>query len=100
MGDNQEGMSFPNAPKFIKFALGENVKQSNWGGNPNRFPQSRSGVEQAFDFWFTRAKEYEKEKNTIKITEKICDWRVFWKLLTISGLLRAIRMFRVRLICS
>ncbi|MBP7173255.1 MAG: amidohydrolase family protein [Cloacibacterium sp.] len=61
-GDNQEGMSFPNAPKFIKFALGENVKQSNWGGNPNRFPQSRSGVEQAFDFWFTRAKEYEKEK--------------------------------------
>ena len=61
-GENQEKMPFPEAPKFIKFALGENVKQSNWGGNPNRFPQSRSGVEQAFDFWFTRAKEYEKEK--------------------------------------
>lgn len=61
-GENTDNMAFPNAPKFIKFALGENVKQSNWGGNPNRFPQSRSGVEQAFDFWFTRAKEYEKEK--------------------------------------
>ncbi|WP_332030890.1 amidohydrolase family protein, partial [Kaistella sp.] len=47
-------------------ALGENVKQSNWGNNPNRFPQSRGGVEQAFDFWFTRALEYEKEKSTNK----------------------------------
>lgn len=61
-GENADGMKFPNAPKFIKFALGENVKQSNWGNNPNRFPQSRGGVEQTYDFWFTRALEYEKEK--------------------------------------
>lgn len=61
-GENAENMKFPNNPKFIKFALGENVKQSNWGNSPNRFPQSRGGVEQAFDFWFTRAKEYEQEK--------------------------------------
>ena len=65
-GENAENMKFPNAPQFIKFALGENVKQSNWGNNPNRFPQSRGGVEQAFDFWFTRALEYEKEKLTNK----------------------------------
>ncbi len=65
-GENADGMKFPNAPKFIKFALGENVKQSNWGENPNRFPQSRGGVEQAYDFWFTRALEYEKEKATNK----------------------------------
>ena len=65
-GENAENMKFPNAPQFIKFALGENVKQSNWGNNPNRFPQSRGGVEQAFDFWFTRALEYEKEKQTNK----------------------------------
>lgn len=61
-GENAENMKFPDNPRFIKFALGENVKQSNWGNNPNRFPQSRGGVEQAFDFWFTRAKEYELEK--------------------------------------
>lgn len=65
-GENADGMKFPNAPKFIKFALGENVKQSNWGENPNRFPQSRGGVEQAYDFWFTRALEYEKEKTNNK----------------------------------
>ena len=65
-GENADGMKFPDAPKFIKFALGENVKQSNWGNNPNRFPQSRGGVEQAYDFWFTRALEYEKEKASNK----------------------------------
>ena len=65
-GENADNMRFPDAKGYIKFALGENVKQSNWGNNPNRFPQSRPGVEQAFDFWFTRAKEYEKEKASNK----------------------------------
>lgn len=46
---------------FIKFALGENVKQSNWGdGNTIRFPQTRLGVEQVFYDAFIRAKEYKK----------------------------------------
>jgi imidazolonepropionase-like amidohydrolase len=49
-------------PKFIKFALGENVKQANWGIiNPTRFPQSRMGVEQVFTDYFQRAKEYDLE---------------------------------------
>ena len=47
---------FKNATPFIKFALGENVKQSNWGGS--RFPQTRMGVEQVFIDHFDRAKEY------------------------------------------
>ena len=55
-------MKFDGAPGFIKFALGENVKQTNWGipeGTPNmRFPQSRMGVEQVYVDAFTRAKEY------------------------------------------
>jgi len=65
-GEDPKDMLFPGSKPYIKFALGENVKQSNWGNNPNRFPQSRGGVEQAFDFWFTRALEYEKEKSTNK----------------------------------
>lgn len=65
-GENAKNLQFPGAKPYIKFALGENVKQSNWGNNPNRFPQSRGGVEQAFDFWFTRALEYEKEKASNK----------------------------------
>lgn len=55
-----DAMLFPNSPKFIKFALGENVKQSNWGlDNPTRFPQTRMGVEQVFIDYFQRAKEYD-----------------------------------------
>ncbi|MDB5137260.1 MAG: amidohydrolase family protein [Mucilaginibacter sp.] len=55
-------MKFENSDGFIKFALGENVKQSNWGippGSTNmRFPQTRMGVEQVYVDAFTRAKEY------------------------------------------
>ena len=55
-GSEIEDMFFKNATPFIKFALGENVKQSNWGGS--RFPQTRMGVEQVFIDHFDRAKEY------------------------------------------
>ena len=55
-------MIMKDAPKYIKFALGENVKQSNWGDYArNRFPQSRMGVEQVYEDYFTRALEYERE---------------------------------------
>jgi imidazolonepropionase-like amidohydrolase len=57
-----EEMLYKNQPKFIKFALGENVKQANWGiTNPTRFPQSRMGVEQVFTDYFQRAKKYDLE---------------------------------------
>jgi len=49
----------PNAPLFVKFALGENVKQSNWGNfNTVRFPQTRMGVEQVYIDGFSRALAY------------------------------------------
>ncbi len=54
-------MIFSQAPPFIKFALGENVKQSNWGDQfTQRYPQTRMGVEQVYTDLFTRAREYEK----------------------------------------
>jgi len=56
-----EEMLIENAPKFIKFALGENVKQSNWGINSGRFPQTRMGVEQVYYDAFMRAINYSKE---------------------------------------
>lgn len=60
-GSAPEEMLYKNQPKFIKFALGENVKQANWGiDNPTRFPQTRMGVEQVFTDYFQRAKEYEE----------------------------------------
>lgn len=62
-GENAKGLLFPNAPKFIKFALGENVKQSNWSSF-SRFPQTRMGVEQVFIDNFQRAREYDAKKKS------------------------------------
>jgi imidazolonepropionase-like amidohydrolase len=50
---------FESAPQGIKFALGENVKQSNWGEKlVTRFPQSRMGVRTFIANRFTAAQEY------------------------------------------
>ncbi len=64
-GYTPEEMKFAGADGFIKFALGENVKQSNWGDNQRtRFPQTRMGVEQVFIDHFTRAVEYKKRQQS------------------------------------
>lgn len=74
-GESAENMKISDAPKFIKFALGENVKQSNWGDYERiRFPQTRMGVEQVFYDAFYRAKEYKKtweEYNNLSRKEKL-----------------------------
>ncbi|MDY0089148.1 MAG: amidohydrolase family protein [Flavobacteriaceae bacterium] len=68
-------MLVQDAPKYIKFALGENVKQSNWGDLVRtRFPQSRMGVEQVYEDYFTQALEYQrlwKEYKSSKSKSKI-----------------------------
>ena len=64
-GEIAENLIFNNSPKFIKFALGENVKQSNWQSY-NRFPQTRMGVEQMYMDYFSRAKEYNEIKKSGK----------------------------------
>lgn len=54
-----ESLKFAEAPAGIKFALGENVKQSNWGDEyTTRYPQTRMGVEQIMRDEFEAAKEY------------------------------------------
>ncbi len=58
-GASPEQMKIEGADGFIKFALGENVKQSNWGDRATtRYPQTRMGVEQVLMDAFTRANEY------------------------------------------
>jgi imidazolonepropionase-like amidohydrolase len=68
-----EDLKFAGADGFIKFALGENVKQSNANVQPGpntRFPQTRMGVEQVYVDAFTRAKEYKAARavkgNTVR----------------------------------
>ncbi|MCP5347463.1 MAG: amidohydrolase family protein [Gammaproteobacteria bacterium] len=60
------------APKFIKFALGENVKRSS---NPAsiRYPQTRMGVEQVFVDAFTNAQAYQQawdNYNSLSVTAR------------------------------
>lgn len=58
-GALSDEMKFVEAPPGIKFALGENVKQSNWGDNfATRYPQSRMGVEQIIRDAFQAARDY------------------------------------------
>jgi imidazolonepropionase-like amidohydrolase len=53
----------------IKFALGENVKQSNWGDkNTTRFPQTRMGVRTFFANRFIAAQQYLQEWETFRRT--------------------------------
>ena len=65
-GADDDDLKFKGWPGQIKFALGENVKRSNFGqaGTNNRYPDTRMGVEQVFVDAFTRAKDYKKEWQT------------------------------------
>jgi imidazolonepropionase-like amidohydrolase len=54
-----DDMHMEGAKPGIKFALGENVKQSNWGDrNTVRYPQTRMGVETLMRDRFKAAREY------------------------------------------
>ena len=55
-GSDAQGLIFEGAVPTIKFALGENVKGSNWGGR--RYPVTRMGVEQVLRDAFSAAREY------------------------------------------
>ena len=61
-GSDAEDLKVEGAVPTVKFALGENVKQANWGDRYTvRYPQSRMGVEEIMRDAFRTAKEYERE---------------------------------------
>lgn len=69
-GYTPEKMKIEGADGYIKFALGENVKQSNWGDHSRvRYPQTRMGVEQTYYNYFTKAVEYQKAWNGYNSTK-------------------------------
>ncbi len=53
---------FKDAPRTVKFALGENVKQSNFGRRGSRFPNSRMGVEAVLRRSFDAARQYQLDQ--------------------------------------
>ncbi|HTO92152.1 MAG TPA: amidohydrolase family protein [Candidatus Sulfotelmatobacter sp.] len=57
-GEAPDQLIFAAAPGTVKFALGENVKQSN--SQPStRYPQTRAGVEQTMRDAFIRGRDYQ-----------------------------------------
>ena len=79
-GESADNLIYKNSPKFIKFALGENVKQTRAQTNV-RFPQTRMGVEQVFMDYFTRAKEYDALKKSGKPYRKDIELDVLSEIL-------------------
>lgn len=60
-GASADELRFTETPPTIKFALGENVKQSNWGDRfTTRYPQTRMGVDQLMRDRFKAARDYQK----------------------------------------
>ncbi|MAE71736.1 MAG: hypothetical protein CME06_14865 [Gemmatimonadetes bacterium] len=74
-GTGPDGLHFTEAPPTIKFALGENVKQSNWGEKyTTRFPQTRNGVEAFIRERFSAARDYmrrSEEKTRGRLPQRI-----------------------------
>jgi imidazolonepropionase-like amidohydrolase len=61
-GAPPDQLAMPNVAPTVKFALGENPKQSNWGTDrTGRYPQSRAGVEQVIRDAFIRARDYKAQ---------------------------------------
>ncbi|HEX4438943.1 MAG TPA: amidohydrolase family protein [Thermoanaerobaculia bacterium] len=58
LGSGPKGLVFEGAPAGIKFALGENPKQSNWRSPKPRYPASRMGVAELIRERFAAARDY------------------------------------------
>lgn len=73
-GKNARDMIFKGAPKTIKWALGENPKQSNLTGMESpRYPTSRMGVEESIRRIFEEAKDYMKKWD--EFNKKYEEWK-------------------------
>ena len=68
-GKNAEEMIIADAPPGIKFAMGENVKRSNFRpnpGQPRRYPATRMGTLEVMRDAFRRARDYKQSLDDYK----------------------------------
>lgn len=61
-GGGPEDYLFAGAPEGVKFALGENPKQSNWDNPRPRYPATRMGVAESIRAAFQAAQDYQKRQ--------------------------------------
>lgn len=96
-GESAQNMKMKNVPGSIKFALGENVKQSNWGSDyRTRYPQTRMGVEAVMKDAFVRTNEYKAaqrayDKLSRSEKRKTAPIRTDYRLETIDEILQSQR---------
>ena len=62
-GGGPDALVFAGAPEGIKFALGENPKQSNWSNPTPRYPATRMGVAESIRERFQAAKDYRRRQD-------------------------------------
>lgn len=66
-GESPERLKIPGVAPGIKFALGENVKQANWGERATtRFPQTRMGVPVFMANRFMAARRYLEDQEAFR----------------------------------
>jgi imidazolonepropionase-like amidohydrolase len=65
-GGSSEELRFAGASPGIKFALGENPKQSNWDVTERRFPQTRMGVQEVLRAKFQAARDYRRARADLR----------------------------------
>lgn len=67
-GKDQSEFPIPDAPPGIKFAMGENPKQTNGGGRGGavRYPRTRMGVIESMRDAFLRARDYKQSLDDFK----------------------------------
>jgi len=82
-----DDMLIPDAPRQIKFALGENVTRSG-GTNPTRFPRTRMGVEGTYRRAFTQAKDYIKKWDDFEAGKTKVKPAVDLRLQTLADILK------------
>lgn len=69
-GAGPDGILLHGAPPGIKFALGENPKQSNWQSPRPRYPQTRMGVSALIRDRFLAARDYRRKQREAEAAKK------------------------------
>ena len=81
------------APPTVKFALGENPKQANFGADrTSRYPKTRAGVEQTIREAFTRAQDYDRSFAEFRAGKRSLPPRVDLQLDALSEIIHGKRL--------
>ena len=79
-GESAENMVYDDSPKFIKFALGENVKQSNWESHSRFFPGKREwALSRCLPITFSALSNMRTKRTAGNPTVTMKKWRLWSK---------------------